>query len=276
LGSGVGGYISFDADKHEMKNRGGGAKDEGRVMSRHRGGWPVIVLRLLAIVAVLIVAVVVGSQAKEDIKDFEHFVDGMGAWGPVFFILALAVMTSFFFPDSLFGLAAGVMFGLWMGTVIMVVGVVVTAVINFWVSRRVFRERFRRFLSRHTKLKAVERAANEGGLRLVMLLRLAPLSPVTVSYTLGVSTIGFRTFIIGCVGLVPGLFAEVYFGYVSAHVASLAGNVHDHTRMQSVVTIGGFVLCLVGMIWITRMTRRALAEASAELGEAAGEAGGAA
>ncbi|MEM8954602.1 MAG: VTT domain-containing protein [Verrucomicrobiota bacterium] len=250
------------------KKQGGGKKKGGwRLISRHRGGWPVLLLRVVIILLVLWVAVLVGTHAKEDIRDFEKFVDELGVWGPVFYLVALIVLTSFFFPDSVFGLVAGVMYGLWWGTVLLVTGVVLTAILNFWLSRRVMREPFRRFMNRHTKLRAVEQAANEGGLRLVLLLRLAPISPVTVSYTLGVSQIRVRTFLIGLAALVPGLFVEVYFGYVSAHVASLAGGVHHHSVIQSVVTIGGFVVCVVGMIWIARMTRRALAEASDEMGE---------
>lgn len=250
-----------------MDGQGGVEKAEHRLLARHRGGWPVLVLRVVIILVLLWVAVWLGTHATEDVREFEKMVDEMGAWGPVFFLLALVILTSFFFPDSVFGLAAGVMFGLWWGTLLMVVAVSLTAVLNFWMSRKVMRGPFQRYLERHAKLKAVERAANEGGLRLVMLLRLAPINPVTVSYTLGVSEISLKTFVIGLVGMVPGLFAEVYFGVVGAHVASLAGGIHHHSVLQSVVTIGGFVVCVVGMIWIARMTRKALAEAAEEMGE---------
>jgi uncharacterized membrane protein YdjX (TVP38/TMEM64 family) len=45
---------------------------------------------------------------------------------------------------------------------------------------------------------------------------------VSVGYVLGASGVRFPTFLAATVGLIPALFAEVYFGYVASHLTQVA------------------------------------------------------
>ncbi len=66
------------------------------------------------------------------------------------------------------------------------------------------------------------------------------------------------------IGLIPGLFCEVYFGYLTSHVTKVAGNVSEHSTLRTVVTVVGFVFCILLMVCISRIASKAIAEAESE------------
>jgi uncharacterized membrane protein YdjX (TVP38/TMEM64 family) len=169
-----------------------------------------------------------------------------------------------FVPDTVLAIAGGALFGLVWGTVLTVVGAVLTGTLNFLAARSLLRPRIETMLEQHSKLQAIQRAANREGLRLQLLLRLAPINPVSVSYVLGASGVRCPTFLIATVGLISGLFVEVDFGYLASHVTKVAGNASEHSTLHTVVTVVGLVVCIVLMISITRFAAKALADAEGE------------
>ena len=226
--------------------------------------WKAIGLRLLVGLCLLAAVVWFGRHAVDEIRAMETWTAGHGMWGRVAFVGMIVVFTSMFVPDTVLAIAAGAMFGLVWGTVLIVVGAVITAALNFLAARGLLRPRIESILEQHPKLQAIQRAANREGLRLQLLLRLAPISPVSVSYALGASGVRFSTFLIATVGLIPGLFVEVYFGYLASHVTKAAGKAGEHSTLHTVVTVVGFVVCIVLMIAITRISTQALADAEGE------------
>jgi membrane protein DedA with SNARE-associated domain len=73
---------------------------------------------------------------------------------------------------------------------------------------------------------------------------------------------------LGTLGLIPILFVEVYFGYLANHVTTVAGNVSEHSTLHTIVTVVGFVVCIVLMIYIARVASRAIAEAELDSAQA--------
>jgi uncharacterized membrane protein YdjX (TVP38/TMEM64 family) len=161
-------------------------------------------------------------------------------------------------------IAAGVLFGLGWGSVLTVIGAMITAALNYLTARTLLGPWIETVLERHPKLRAIERAANREGLRLQLLLRLSPLNPVSISYVLGASKARFPTFMLATIGLIPGLFCEVYFGYLASHVSKVAGKVSEHSTLRTLVTVVGFVFCILLMVWISRIASKAIAEAESE------------
>lgn len=214
----------------------------------------------LAMGAVLLVAAIwLGSFFGHHLPAFERWVESHGIAGFVVFVIALVVCTSLFVPDTIFAVAAGVLFGLVWGTVLVVAGSLLTAGLDFAISRHVLRARVRRWLEASPKLAAVERAVACEGLRLQFLLRLTPIHPVTVSYVLGASETRFATFLTACLGLIPALFVEVYFGYTAKHLAKAAGEVSEHSSLHTAFTIAGLLLSAGLLAYVVRLARRALA-----------------
>ncbi len=184
----------------------------------------------------------------DEIPKIEAFVSKTGVWGALAFVLIVAVCTSAMVPDTLFAVAAGALFGLVWGTLIMLAGALTACCVCFFLSRRMLSNYVARLLATRPRIATVAAAAAQQGLKFQILLRLTPLSPVAVSYALGTTKTRFGTFILACVGIIPGLFVEVYFGYAATHAAKLAGKVSTHPLLHHIVMFSGLAICLVLML----------------------------
>ena len=229
-----------------------------QVASEEKKHWASVALQLAIGLCVLAAIIWIGSHATEEIKSMQKWIAGHGVLGKVVFVLIVIVLTSMFVPDTLFAVASGLLFGLVWGSILMIGAAIATAAINFIAARTLLRPRIETMLQHHPKLRAIRRAADREGLRLQFLLRLSPLNPVSVSYVLGASGVRWTTFMIATVGLVPGLFIEVYFGYMASHVSKVAGNASDESELHTIVTVVGFALCIVLILFIARFASRAL------------------
>jgi uncharacterized membrane protein YdjX (TVP38/TMEM64 family) len=217
-----------------------------------------LALKLVLGAVLVVLAVWLGRDFGHHLPEVEKWIGSHGPVGWLVFIAALVVLTSVFFPDTVFAIIAGVLFGVAGGTALVVVGSLLTATVNFGVSRLFLRDTVRGWLGRSPKLAAIERAVNREGLRFQFLLRLTPINPVTISYVLGATNTRFATFITACLGLIPVLFVEVYFGYVAKHVAKVSGQVSEHSTMHTALTIAGLVVSIALLVYVTRLARHAL------------------
>lgn len=230
---------------------------------RLRISWVKIALGLAAIG----VCVVLGEKVAHELPRLEQWIAGLGPWGPAAFILSFIVLSSVFVPDTLFAVAAGVMFGLVRGSIIICAAGILGAMIDFWLARFFLRSRIEGALAGYPKLEAIARAAGREGLKFHLLLRLTPVNPTTLSYVLGGATpVGFLMFFVAAFGHIPGYVVEVYFGYVAQHVTRMAGGVKQHSTGHLIVSAVGLVLSVVAMVVITQHARKAIAAAEARDG----------
>ncbi len=118
--------------------------------------WKTVGLRLLIGLCLLIAVVWFGRHAGEEIKVMESWIADHGVWGWVVFVGMIVVFTSMFVPDTLLAIAAGILFGLPWGTVLTVVGAIITAALNFLTARTLLRPRIEKMLDGHPKLRAIQ------------------------------------------------------------------------------------------------------------------------
>ena len=217
--------------------------------------------RLVAGVCLLMVAGFLGRQFGHRIPELELWIAGQGFIGWIVFVAVAVVLTSLFVPDTVFAVMAGMLYGLWGGTAIITVAVFLAATLDFFLARHWLHGVVRRWMAGQARLSAIERAVQREGFRLLFLIRLTPLSPVAVSYLLGTTPTRFGPFLAACLGLVPGLFVEVYLGHLARHVARVAGAPETHSWVHTGVTVLSLGICLGVLTYISRVARRALAEA---------------
>jgi uncharacterized membrane protein YdjX (TVP38/TMEM64 family) len=210
----------------------------------------------------LVLAAWAGLHYGHRLPELERWISGHGALGYLVFIAVVVICTSLFVPDTVFALLAGVLFGLGWGAAAIMVASLLTACVDFGISRYFLGARGRRWLDANPKLTAIEQAATREGLPFLFMLRLTPISPVTVSYVLGVTRTRFTTFFLANFGLLPVLFVEVYFGYMAKHAAKLTGGVAEHSGLHLAVNFGGLAACVVFLLYVTKVARRALTEQS--------------
>ena len=233
-----------------------------RTSGRARGTLPVA--RLLLVIGGVILLAVAGREGAALLPRFAAWVDGLGAWGPVVFVLGYIVATVAFVPGSLLTLGAGAIFGLLQGTLLVLVGATAGASAAFLVSRYIARGAIERRLAGNARFAAIDRAIGEQGRRIVILLRLSPVFPFNLlNYALGLTRVRFPDFVAASVGMLPGTLLYVYYGKVAGDVARLAGGarVEKGTGYYAVLALG-LVATIVVTTIVTRTARRALEEAT--------------
>ncbi|HEX4960548.1 MAG TPA: VTT domain-containing protein, partial [Thermoanaerobaculia bacterium] len=118
----------------------------------------------LAVVAGVILA---GRQAVGPVLRFAAWVEGLGAWGPIVFILGYVIATVAFLPGSVLTLAAGFIFGLARGTLYTFIGATIGASFAFLIARYVARGAIERKIAGNPKFAAVDRAVGREGFKIV-------------------------------------------------------------------------------------------------------------
>ena len=219
----------------------------------------------LAVVVLLTVAVVAGGrEIGHHIHAIESWISTLGPWGVLAFVGLFVVTTSFLLPDTVLCIIAGALFGLGWGMTAVLAGSVLAGAMQFALSRKLLRARIQRMLAVRPSLAAIQRAVIRDEFRLQVLLRLTPLNPATISYLLGAAGVRFSGFLIAGLALAPNFLIEVYFGYVGKHAARMAGTGLQAARMHDLAVFGGLAVCVVVMVLVSRMARKAVMEAVAE------------
>ncbi len=227
-------------------------------------------LRILVTVAVVVLVVagllLFGREVAGYLPQFSAWVDGLGVWGPVVFVLGYAVATVAFIPGSLLTLAGGAIFGLAEGTALVFVGASLGATGAFIASRYFVRGAIEKRVSAEPRFAAIDRAVGREGFKIVLLLRLTPIVPfVLLNYALGLTRVKLGHYAGAFIGMLPATLLYVYYGKVIGDLAEIAAGVGDERGWGTHVVTGvGLVATVAVIVLVTRIARRALKE---EVGE---------
>jgi uncharacterized membrane protein YdjX (TVP38/TMEM64 family) len=188
----------------------------------------------------------------------------LGPWAPVLFILAYIAAAVTLAPAFLLTLAAGAVFGLWRGTLLVYIGAVLGSSVVFAIASPLARSRFLRRLDRDPRVAAVRKAVVGEGVWVMFLLRLSPVVPfVLLNYALALSGVRFRDFLIASVGMFPAIVMYVYYGKVAGDVAKLAAGITPpRGPAYYVLLVVGLVATIVATTAVTRAARRAMKDGS--------------
>jgi uncharacterized membrane protein YdjX (TVP38/TMEM64 family) len=232
--------------------------------ARSRGKLVLTIVIALAVVALLLLA---GRQAGAYVPRFAHWVEGLGVWGPVVFILGYAVAAVAFIPGSLLTLAAGAIFGLAKGTVYTLIGATLGASAAFLVARYGARGAIEKRIAGNARFAAIDRAVGREGFKIVALLRLSPIFPFNLlNYSLGLTKVSFLQYLAASIAMLPGTLLYVYYGKAAGSLAALAGGAQSPKGSGSWVLLGvGLVATIAVTTFVTRLAGKALRQ---EIGDA--------
>lgn len=224
--------------------------------------WGKIVVGAVAVVGLI----ALGRQVGAYLPQFALWVNGLGVWGPVVFILGYVVASVAFVPGSLLTLAAGAIWGIFPGVPYVFLAAVLGASAAFLVARYVARAAIERRLAGNRRFAAIDREVGVQGRKLVFLLRLSPVFPFNLlNYALGLTSVRFVDYAVASVGMLPGTFLYVYYGKLVGDLAALAGGaaVEKGTGYYIMLAVG-LVATIVVTTLVTRTAQRALREATGE------------
>lgn len=171
--------------------------------------------------------------------------EAAGAWGPFLFVLVYAVLTVLLVPGSPLTVAAGVLFGPYLGTGLVVVGATLGATGAFLWGRRLGRRAVARLTG--DRFERVDDWLRHRGLLAVLYVRLVPVLPFNLlNPTAGITDITLRDFVVGtAIGIVPGTFAY----------AALGGSFDDPTSPTFLAAVALLVVLAVGAPLVDRRVR---------------------
>ena len=234
--------------------------------ARLRKGLP----RLLLLgVVVAGIAVAVLNSESIDSAALEAWITQFGPWAPVVFICAYILATVLFLPGLLFTLAAGALFGPYLGTVYALIGATAGATISFLIARYVLAD----WIASRTpaRVQRVIEGVEAEGWRFVAMTRLIPFIPFNaLNYALGLTRIRLVSYALASiVFMAPGAAAYAYLGHAGRSLATGEGD------MVQNALLGLAVLGLIGFMprLIKRFVRgRKAAQQAEAAADTAGEA----
>ena len=194
----------------------------------------------------------------------------LGWLGPFFFGLFYALAVVLFVPGSALTIAGGVTFGLALGTLTVFVGANIGAALAFLIARYVLRDRVEKLLANRPALRAIDRAVETQGWRIVFLTRLSPVFPFNAqNYFYGLTGVTFYQYVAASlVGMFPGTLLYVYIGAAGAEVAEASGGAASWG--QTALLVAGLIATAAVVVLVTRVARRELQKALAEAEETPG------
>jgi uncharacterized membrane protein YdjX (TVP38/TMEM64 family) len=191
-----------------------------------------------------------------------EWIQGHGAVAWAVFILTYIIATIVVVPGTLLTLAAGLLFGLPLGVVLVSLGSVTGAACAFLIGRFLARDWLAERIAVRPGFHALDTATRHEGFIIVLLTRLSPLFPFNLlNYGLGLTSVRFRDyFFASWIGMLPGTIVYVYIGSLAASLAELAGGDVDGGIATQALLAGGLVATVLLTAIITRKATRTLRE----------------
>eukprot|EP01121_Diplochlamys_sp_Union-15-3_P012053 TRINITY_DN3560_c0_g1_i1.p1 TRINITY_DN3560_c0_g1~~TRINITY_DN3560_c0_g1_i1.p1 ORF type:complete len:297 (-),score=26.27 TRINITY_DN3560_c0_g1_i1:51-941(-) len=179
--------------------------------------------------------------------------------GAFAFVLIYVFTTVLLLPGVILTIFAGYLYGAWQGTLLSLVGSTTGAIACFFLGRKVFKKTVQSWASKYLILSAINSVLeNHDGFKMVLLLRLSPITPYSVlNYLLSTSRIKFWSYALSTIlGLIPGTFMYSYLGTAARSMTDVLNksSLNDSSRtirtwifcFSLVLTV--FVVILLGLV----------------------------
>lgn len=217
--------------------------------------------RMKWILIALAIAAVIAGVALFDVRQLLvnalAWIDGLGGWGPVLFIVVYVAAAALLIPGSTLTLGAGAVFGLFRGFLIVSIASTLGATVAFLIGRYLARDAITRKIAGNAKFTAIDKAVTDQGWKIVFLTRLSPVFPYTLlNYAFGLTRVKLGHYVLASwIGMIPGTVMFVYIG----SLAQVAGE-RSRTPGEWMLYGVGLLATVVVTVFVTRMARTALSK----------------
>ncbi|MGH2987411.1 MAG: TVP38/TMEM64 family protein [Solirubrobacterales bacterium] len=181
------------------------------------------------------------ESLRTEIRDL-HF-------GGVLIVFALALAHAvIWYPAEILDAAAGFVYGFWVAMPLIMAGWLLNAVVAYWIGRHAARPVLYRFV-REDRFHRLERIAEEGGVALLLGMRLIPIIPFSLfSIVAGAAHVAMPRFLwTTAVGYIPITALFVYLG----------SQLEELSPTDPILWIGAIVM--IALLLLTRRLRRMVA-----------------
>jgi len=227
------------------------------------------------------VGFLIGSNSVQDgLVSTLQWLGDLPIWASSIVVMGMyCVALMFFCPGTPFNLAAGFLYGIWLGSGIALGGCLLGASIAFIFGRTIAREWVKSKMESKPTFKAVDWAIQKNGAYIVFLTRLSPLFPFPLlNYAFGITRVRVWQYLVGTtVGVMPATLAYTYLGTLMRDLTDIwaatdvTGDLNPNSdafksgRSHSLIwVILGGALTIGSIIIISIITKRAIAKATKE------------
>lgn len=147
-----------------------------------------------------------------DEEEFKTFVNSLGIWGPIAYILIYIFRPLVFFPAGILSATAGIIWGPALGFFYLQIAANISSAVEFFIARYFTRG----LVEKHLKGKVANLDARieKHGFLTVLLIRLIPNVAWDIqNLSLGLTKVKARDYFLATlIGIMPGSFVFVFFG----------------------------------------------------------------
>jgi len=171
--------------------------------------------------------------------------------GQMYYILIVVIMNIVFMNSTIPNLMSGYIFGFKKGTLLTLIGCIISGIISFYTSRYILKDKILEEVEQQpvlSKIKEDEKLLTTyDWFELTILSRLPPTYPYHLtSYFWGITDIHVLIFTIGSlIGILPGLSLETYIGYKLTNIKDIFKSKHN-----IFITVGGIITTIIISILI--------------------------
>ena len=172
----------------------------------------------------------------ENILDFLIYLDsGLGIF---FFVVIYIFIVLLILPASWLSIAAGYLYGTYLGSAIVFISAFIGASISFFISKRFLSKKVLDIINKYPKLSLLENIIQKGGLKLIVLTRLSPLFPFSIlNYFYGVNNITYKDFSISLICIIPGTFLYCSVGSLLNDLSDIVNLKLNNNLLTSLISI---------------------------------------
>ena len=211
----------------------------------------------LVLVVAAMVAALIYFDAPPALRGALVWVEQLGPAGAVIFVLLYIVAAVFLVPGSVLTLAAGTLFGVVYGSVLVSLASTLGAAAAFLIGRYAARDWVAAKVAGNATFQSISQTVSREGWKLVGLTRLSPVFPYTLlNYAYGLTPVKFVHYILASwIAMMPATVMFVYLGSIARAGATSAGRTPAQWGLY-----GLGLLATIGVtIFVTRIAKKALA-----------------
>ncbi|MEH2199969.1 TVP38/TMEM64 family protein [Nostoc sp.] len=224
-------------------------------------------LKLLLLSCLILTLIIVAKQLNIQglLQTLVIWVESLGILGPIAYIVIYNLATLLFIPGSLLTLEGGFLFGVFWGSIYVLIAAMLGATLAFLVGRYLSRDWVSRQMDKHPKFKAIDLAVAKEGWKIVLLTRLSPVFPFNLlNYAFGITQVSLKDYILGSFGIIPGTVMYVYIGSLAGNLATINTTNQPTTPetqvWQWVMRVVGLIATVAVTVYITKVAQKALAQ----------------
>lgn len=186
-------------------------------------------------------------------------IQDLGTVGAVAYGALYVLATVLMLPATPVTLGAGLLYGQWLGSLVVALGATIGATIAFALGRTLLRDTVEGWMAERPSFRALDAAMADQGFKIVFLIRLSPVFPFNlINYGLGLTRVTLPQYVAASfLGMLPGVFLFVYIGTTLQSISELLEGGSAGTAGQGMYWVGLLATVAVTAV-ITRAARRAL------------------